>query len=226
MWVLQALGLEFTMDVGYYGGRGVYEPLMAAFEETYNGNRSPLPIFLHTTWWAHSACMRGAAGSGWQLAVSIPVSSHSAFDLCPCRVEKNPDRVNELERFAGKWLQNWRGLFVDLWPACFASIEGAWLLIATGATCRPFRGLTSLLLYSPHPFPTDFTRTKKDVFWVTVSQLLDWMRNPVPASQLRLSKDMCQPPAAAAAPELPQDGANVTLTFAGGPASWHAVLTA
>ncbi|KAI7840372.1 hypothetical protein COHA_005916 [Chlorella ohadii] len=180
MWVLQALGLEFTMDVGYYGGRGVYEPLMAAFEETYNGNRSPLPIFLHTTW-----------------------------------VEKNPDRVNELERFAGKWLQNWRGLFVDLWPACFASIEGAWLLIATGATCRPFRGLTSLLLYSPHPFPTDFTRTKKDVFWVTVSQLLDWMRNPVPASQLRLSKDMCQPPAAAAAPELPQDGANVTLTFAG-----------
>ncbi|PRW56282.1 hypothetical protein C2E21_4979 [Chlorella sorokiniana] len=126
MWVLQALGLEFTMDVGFYGGRGVYDPLMAAFEQTYNGNRAPLPIFLHTTW-----------------------------------VEKNPDRVNELERFA------------------------------------------------------DFTRTKKDVFWVTVSQLLDWMRNPVPASQLRLTKSMCEPREAAPAPELPQDGANVTLSFAG-----------
>lgn len=25
---------------GYYGGRGVYEPLKAAFDEAYNGNRA------------------------------------------------------------------------------------------------------------------------------------------------------------------------------------------
>lgn len=35
----QAWGLEWTMDVGYYGGRGVYEPLMETFEQAYNGNR-------------------------------------------------------------------------------------------------------------------------------------------------------------------------------------------
>ena len=65
----------------------------------------------------------------------------------------------------------------------------------------------------------DFTRTKKDVFWVTISQLLEWMRNPVPASQLRLTKGMCEPRDAAPAPQLPQDGANVTLSFAGTPGS-------
>lgn len=48
------------------GGRGVYEPLKAAFELAYNGNRAPLPIYLHTTW-----------------------------------VDKDPERVEELERFAG-----------------------------------------------------------------------------------------------------------------------------
>lgn len=38
------------MDVGFYGGRGVYEPLRAAFDAAYGGNRAPLPIFIHTTW--------------------------------------------------------------------------------------------------------------------------------------------------------------------------------
>lgn len=60
MWVLQAFGLEWTMDVGYYGGRGVYEPLRATFEEAYNGNRAPLPIFLHTTWWARPPACHAA----------------------------------------------------------------------------------------------------------------------------------------------------------------------
>lgn len=50
VWVLSVLGLEFTMDVGFYGGRGVYDPLMAAFEAAYKGNRAPVPIFVHTTW--------------------------------------------------------------------------------------------------------------------------------------------------------------------------------
>lgn len=92
VWVLQALGLEFTMDVGYYGGRGVYEPLMAAFEQTYNGNRAPLPIFLHTTWQVWD--MRGAVPTTW--CRRVPIESvgdaathawhccHSAWALACC----------------------------------------------------------------------------------------------------------------------------------------------
>ncbi len=50
MWETQVLGLEFTMDVGYYGGKGVYAPLKAAFDAAYTGNRAPVPIYIHTTW--------------------------------------------------------------------------------------------------------------------------------------------------------------------------------
>ncbi|KAL4431388.1 hypothetical protein ABPG75_006644 [Micractinium tetrahymenae] len=130
LWVLEVLGLEFTMDVGYYGGRGVYEPLMAAFEAAYRGNRAPLPIFVHTTW-----------------------------------VEKNPSRLHELKDFA------------------------------------------------------DYTMGKPDVYWVTMFQLLAWMRNPIPASELRKSGGaLCaRAPPPAPAPALPRTGANVTLSLAGMP---------
>jgi hypothetical protein len=38
------------MDPGFYGGKGVYEPLRAAFDAAYGGNRAPLPVYIHTTW--------------------------------------------------------------------------------------------------------------------------------------------------------------------------------
>ncbi|PSC74519.1 Myb-related B isoform A [Micractinium conductrix] len=130
LWILSVLNLEFTMDVGYYGGRGVYEPLMEAFDLAYNGNRAPLPIYVHTTW-----------------------------------VDKNPSRIDELQRFA------------------------------------------------------DYTLSKPDVFWVTMSQLIDWMKNPKSVSELRASGGaMCKRAAAAPFPApraLPRDGANVTLTLRG-----------
>ncbi|KAI7845753.1 hypothetical protein COHA_000668 [Chlorella ohadii] len=61
----------------------------------------------------------------------------------------------------------------------------------------------------------------KGAYWVTIRQLINWMRNPVPASQLRLSQAMCgrapspPPPAPPAAP-LPSSGLNITLIFQGG----------
>lgn len=129
MWVLSVLDLEFTMDVGFYGGRGVYEPLMAAFDAAYSGNRAPLPIFVHTTW-----------------------------------VEKAPSRIEELKRFA------------------------------------------------------DAVSSKPDVFWVTMSQLIEWVKNPVSASELRQSGALCQsPPTPPPTPALPASGANVTLLLAATP---------
>lgn len=137
------------------------------------------------------------------------------------RVEKDPNRLAELERFAGG-----PGLHVVVYVGLCRS--------AVVPLPHPSRSSLTCLLCSPassaplppcpfaFPLP-DFTATKKDVFWVTVSQLIEWMLNPVPASQLRASKRMCQPRAAAAAPELPQDGANVTLSFAGVTASRQGV---
>lgn len=60
---------------------------------------------------------------------------------------------------------------------------------------------------------------KPDVYWVTMSQLLAWMRDPVSASELRRSGGaMCARPAPPAmAPAAPRSGANVTLSLAGAP---------
>lgn len=57
------------------------------------------------------------------------------------------------------------------------------------------------------------------MYWVTIAQLLAWMRNPVPASELRSSSGaMCaRPPPPPAPPPLPRSGVNVTLTLAGTP---------
>jgi hypothetical protein len=94
-----------------------------------------------------------------------------------------------------------------------------------GQQCK---GLLASLCSRPHdlnagaPFAhrhADYTLEKGDVYWVTMAQLLAWMKNPVPASQLRKSKAMCAPPQAAQpTPQLPLNGANVTLTFKGEPA--------
>ena len=73
------------MDPGYYGGRGVYEPLKEAFDAAYAGNRAPVPIYIHTTW-----------------------------------VEKQPERLEELKRFAGGRLWGWMGA-----GGCFRTAEGA-----------------------------------------------------------------------------------------------------
>lgn len=57
------------------------------------------------------------------------------------------------------------------------------------------------------------------MYWVTISQLLAWMRNPVPASELRRSGGaMCaRAPPPAPTPALPRSGVNVTLLLAGTP---------
>ncbi|EFN52367.1 hypothetical protein CHLNCDRAFT_138796 [Chlorella variabilis] len=54
LWDLSAYGGTFTMDYGDdpYGGGGsngnVLGTLMANFEESYNGNRAPFPLFIHS----------------------------------------------------------------------------------------------------------------------------------------------------------------------------------
>lgn len=66
-------------------------------------------------------------------------------------------------------------------------------------------------------FPTaDYTLEKGDVYWVTMTQLIDWMKNPVPASQLRRSQALCaRPQRPLPPPKMPADGANLTLTLKG-----------
>lgn len=67
--------------------------------------------------------------------------------------------------------------------------------------------------------PTDYTATKPDVFWVTMSQLIEWMSDPKPVSEM--GKEMCaRPKAPAPTPALPSSGANVTLSLLGEPSCW------
>lgn len=67
----------------------MYEPLMAAFEETYNGNRAPLPIFLHTTWqvWG-MVCMC----LGWHGGAALPLPG-DGFHVQRCRSSTTWGRV-------------------------------------------------------------------------------------------------------------------------------------
>ena len=68
----------------------------------------------------------------------------------------------------------------------------------------------------PRLHPADYS-IGKGAYWVTIRQLLDWMRNPVPASQLKLSMAMCgraPPPPPPSAP-LPSSGINITLVLEG-----------
>lgn len=64
--------------------------------------------------------------------------------------------------------------------------------------------------------PADYS-IGKGAYWVTIRQMLDWMRNPVPASQLKFSMAMCgraPPPPPPSAP-LPSSGINITLILEG-----------
>ncbi|PRW05840.1 hypothetical protein C2E21_9462 [Chlorella sorokiniana] len=48
LWVLAAKGL-YSMDYGD-ASNSVYDVLKANFDAAYNGNRAPMPIFIHTPW--------------------------------------------------------------------------------------------------------------------------------------------------------------------------------
>lgn len=63
LWTLSALGL-FSMDLGD-ANRSAYAVLKANFDAAYNGNRAPLPIYVHTPWFtpANVADMKRFAGA-------------------------------------------------------------------------------------------------------------------------------------------------------------------
>jgi hypothetical protein len=56
LWDLSAKGGPYTMDYGDDGSQKcsgancVYDILMANFQESYEGNRAPFPLFIHTPW--------------------------------------------------------------------------------------------------------------------------------------------------------------------------------
>jgi hypothetical protein len=54
------------------------------------------------------------------------------------------------------------------------------------------------------------------VYWVTMAQLIAWMKDPVPASELRRSQALCaRPEPPPPLPKMPEDGANLTLALRG-----------
>ena len=71
----------------------------------------------------------------------------------------------------------------------------------------------------PPPSSADYTLSKGDVYWVTITQLLEWMQHPVPASRLRLSGALCgmapspPPPAPSPPPPMPMPNAGINITF-------------
>ncbi|KAL4424580.1 hypothetical protein ABPG77_009164 [Micractinium sp. CCAP 211/92] len=50
VWWLQALGHEYHMNYGDDGAVDVFTFLKDAFDSSYNGNRAPFPLFVHTPW--------------------------------------------------------------------------------------------------------------------------------------------------------------------------------
>ncbi|KAL4448993.1 hypothetical protein ABPG77_007710 [Micractinium sp. CCAP 211/92] len=50
VWELSALGGAYDMDYGEGGGIRPLEILKANFDAAYNGNRAPMPVYLHTSW--------------------------------------------------------------------------------------------------------------------------------------------------------------------------------
>ncbi|EFN52371.1 hypothetical protein CHLNCDRAFT_138801 [Chlorella variabilis] len=62
----------------------------------------------------------------------------------------------------------------------------------------------------------DYTMELGDVYWVTMSQLIEWMRNPIPASELRRSGAMCgMNPSPPPPRPMPRAGIKITITFKG-----------
>ncbi|KAL4448992.1 hypothetical protein ABPG77_007709 [Micractinium sp. CCAP 211/92] len=132
LWTLYGSGKEYTMDPDDDDKSSLYDVLKANFDDIYNGNRAPMPIYVHTPWF-------------------------------------NKDRLADLRKFV------------------------------------------------------EYTQSFGDVYWVTMTQLISWMRNPIPADQLKHSAAMCgmapsppppPPPPPPVAP-LPASGINVTLTLTG-----------
>ncbi|KAI7841427.1 hypothetical protein COHA_004822 [Chlorella ohadii] len=71
LWVLAAKGL-YSMDYGD-ATNSVYDVLKANFDATYDGNRSPMPIYIHTPWLttAHIADLKKFAGECGKASVGV-----------------------------------------------------------------------------------------------------------------------------------------------------------
>ena len=85
---------------------------------------------------------------------------------------KADDNTEQLQKFIGAW-RTQLGLLMLMLHVPAAGPRHA----VTAVAARP----TALL--SP-PRPADYTLTKPNVYYPTIRQLLAWMQNPVPASQL------------------------------------------
>ncbi|KAL4422673.1 hypothetical protein ABPG75_008870 [Micractinium tetrahymenae] len=130
LWTLYGSGKEYTMDPDDDDRGSLFDILKENFDEIYNGNRAPMPIYIHTPWF-------------------------------------NDDKVADMRKFV------------------------------------------------------EYTQSFGDVYWVTMTQLINWMKNPISADQLRTNAAMCgmapsppppPPPPPPLAP-LPASGINVTLTL-------------
>lgn len=49
VWDMESEGL-FSREASSRGGRSVYETLIHIFDAAYDGNRAPVPLFVHGAW--------------------------------------------------------------------------------------------------------------------------------------------------------------------------------
>lgn len=139
--------------------RASYPPLQENFDAAYNGNRAPLPIFIHTPWLERSNHLdklkdfAGALQLQSPAARPDPVISFVSYKLTVSSLVAQAARSSADLLCCSAWLP--------------------WL--PRLSTCAPCPAGLS---------PADYALSKPDVYFVTIRQLLAWMQNPIPADQL------------------------------------------